>query len=281
VGNEWEHYVYHKDLTGLGGGYVGVGSDQGYLFAAWMRARYAWLIDYDDAVVATHWVYRAFFLAADSPDRFVDLWAKRSTRSSLELLSKTYAGHPRLKFFKDVFLRSRRRVSRRLRGVRGRMRRHKVPCFLTRQKQYDYVRDMIRARRIRPMLVNLLERQGLIGIGQAARKLSVPIRAIYLSNAEEHWKKYTRQYRKNVLALQFDNKSIVLRTMSINSERSAYSYHVQPALNYVDWVKARHIRRVSYIKRREVRRARGVRFYIADQKPPKPWRRKHQKRRRR
>ena len=47
----------------------------------------------------------------------------------------------------------------------------------------------------------------------AAQKLGVKVRIYYGSNAPELWY-FTRQYRKNVLNLPFDEQSIVLQTTS-------------------------------------------------------------------
>ena len=57
--------------------------------------------------------------------------------------------------------------------------------------------------RIRRMTVDLTRNKGVKGIGDAALDLGVPIRVVYLSNAEQYWKTYPEQFRDNMLALPF------------------------------------------------------------------------------
>jgi hypothetical protein len=44
VGNECALHGFYQDIKGLGGGYIGIGSDQAYLLLGWARPRLAWLI---------------------------------------------------------------------------------------------------------------------------------------------------------------------------------------------------------------------------------------------
>ena len=60
---------------------------------------------------------------------------------------------------------------------------------------------------------DMLAKNTMQGIGAAARAMGVTIRIYYPSNAPECWP-FSEQYKKNVLALPFDDKSIVLQTLS-------------------------------------------------------------------
>jgi len=76
TGNEHGLDAFRERVRGLGGGYLGVGAEQGYLLLGWSRAELGWLIDYDPVVVETHALHHAIFLAADTPERYLELWHK-------------------------------------------------------------------------------------------------------------------------------------------------------------------------------------------------------------
>ena len=103
---------------------------------------------------------------------------------------------------------------------------------------------MLEEGRIRPMLANLLDDAAIAGIAEAARQLEVPIRVLYLSNAEQYWRRYDPQYRQNIAALPFDAEAVLLRTLLRVSIDKDFHYNVQPAENYAQWVSAPYVRNV-------------------------------------
>jgi len=74
------------------------------------------------------------------------------------------------------------------------------------------VRLLVQQGRIMAIKGNMLTDVALPGVAQAARRLGVPIRVYYPSNAEENWP-LTGQYAANVLAFPFDERSVTLRTI--------------------------------------------------------------------
>ena len=270
VGNEWELYLYRDHLKNLGGGYVGVGSDQAYLFIGWMRPSFSWLVDYDEEVVDLQWVHHAFFRKAETPEAFVHFWSTRSKKQAVKIITEVYQQHPRLKAFLRVYRRAQPFVSPRLRRVRRAMSQRKIPCFLTDPAMYRYVAKSIEDGRVRPMVADLRGPKGLVGVGESARKLGVPIRAFYLSNAEEYWKRFPKQYIANVFALNYDEKSLILRTRTRSREQSTYNYHVQPAENFKAWLRSPAGYRVTRIKARQLKKVKNAGLFLADIEPPAP-----------
>ncbi|MEM7160493.1 MAG: hypothetical protein AAF799_47085 [Myxococcota bacterium] len=236
AGNEWSLEVYYPILKDIGGGYVGVGTDQAYLFMSWARPEIMWLVDYDPAVMQIHELYRIFFAAAKTPEEFMALWDKPARAEALEILAAA-RGERRFKTLKRWYLGYRTWIYRRLKRVSRGMKKAKVPSYLTDQEHYEFVQQMLEQRRVRPMVVNLLDKKGLRGVGKAAKELGVPIRMLYLSNAEEYWPRYPKQYRKIMAELPFDDDAIVVRTLLIWKVNKDYRYNVQPASNYIDWLQ--------------------------------------------
>jgi hypothetical protein len=115
------------------------------------------------------------------------------------------------------------------------MQKAEVPSYLKDMDQYDAVRQLVLNGRVRTMVVDLTDDEGMNGIGEAAMKLKVPIRTLYLSNAEEYWEIYPHQYRDNIMGLPLDEDSLLLRT-KVYRQIMDYVYIVQPLENYRAWL---------------------------------------------
>lgn len=225
--NEWHHYIWDPYLRGIGGGYVGIASDQNFTFIAWARSSFAWLLDYDPVVVKVNLIHRAFVRAADTIDGFIALWDRAQRKKARAVLAKEYGSRADLKQIQRIYRAFRREIYATFRRIRG---MHRKPAhWLHSEKDYRYIRQMFLADRIRVMKGDLLKDKSLIGIGKAAKKLGVPVRAIYLSNAEEFWM-YPPNFRKNFIQMPMDDKSVVLRTRHTNKygpRIGSYVYIVQ------------------------------------------------------
>lgn len=235
AGDEFRLHLFAPKLRNLGGGYLGVGSDQAYIFIGWARPEVAWLTDYDPLVVALHQAYRVFFLEAPTAEKFVQLWSADNAKASVALLRGKLTGAAQ-KGAVTAFVQSRGLVALRLAKVRRGLKAAGEPGFLDDDAAYQHIRTMYQTDRIRPMSANLLADKGLAGVAAAAGKLGVPIRGLYLSNAEEYWN-YTPQFRKNITALPFGDGALVWRTLSGFKKNGDYCYHVQTAASYTGYLR--------------------------------------------
>lgn len=240
--NEGQHFLYSDELhlynfqarmADLGGMYVGVGSDQAYLFMGWQRPTIAVLADYDPWISALHRSYLAFFERAEDRAAFRTWWSPDSSELAQQTLREEYADRADLDLILSVYRTARGKVNRRL-GEISRMGSI-TPTFMSDDAQFQYVRQLILAGRVRPMVGNLLDSPGYTNIGDAARRLGVPVRNVYTSNAEDYWG-YSAQFRDNMRALPFDEQSIITRTRATKPRNQDYRYQQQPALNFVRWL---------------------------------------------
>jgi len=233
AGNEWNLHLFYRSLRRLGGGYLGVGTDQAYVFVGWQHPELAWLMDYDPWVRRIHAIYFAFFAQAETPREFLSLWRKDATeRAFAAIEARGGEDVPRLK---RLYRSYRTKILMRLTKVRDEMREAKVPTFLNSKRTYRWVRAFVLSGRARAMTGNLLGARAMKGIGEAARRLGVPIRAVYVSNAEQYWK-YGRRYRENVAALYTDDKTLMVRTLLTWERNRDYRYTVQPWDNFLAWL---------------------------------------------
>jgi hypothetical protein len=266
-GNEKTLDAFYATLENVGGSYVGVGTDQAYFFMSWARFEIAWLIDYDPAVREVHELYRLFFLASATPQELVALWDEANRERAFAVIDAAHDDE-RAKQLRFWYRNSRARISKRLEKVGQRMTKVGVPCFLTDQGHYDYVRTMLEQRRVRPMLVDLHAEQGLLSLAASADKLGMPIRVLYLSNAEQYWKRYPKQYRANIAALHFAENGMVLRTLLSQSANVDYRYNVQPGANYQEWLSKPFVGNVYQIVRKGPKASpEGITFFETTDDP--------------
>jgi hypothetical protein len=248
TGNELNLQMFQPRLAGIGGAYMGVGSDQAYLFIGWSRAELAWLTDYDPKVVSLHWAYHALISAKETPEEFLTMFEEGSSEEAVQIIEQSCEVEACVGSA-QTYRRSRRSILKRLTYTRDHMREAGVACWLTDAGDYGHVRSLVQAGKIRPMVANLLKEGAVLAVGDAARKLGVPVRTLYLSNAEEYWKDYSPTFRANVSGLPFDDESIVLRTIVTKEQNLDYHYNVQTRASYLAWLGDRRTHRVYKIVR--------------------------------
>ena len=278
TGNERTLEAFYPRVRGLGGAYVGVGSDQAYLLLGWARAELAWLIDYDPVVVDLHAVYHALFGVAATPEEFLALWRKDSKPRAIAALHAAYPGAAGVRR-ELLYRRYRARVAKRLDELQATMTAAAVPTFLTDADSYAYVRGLIAAGRVRAMLADLTGEGAVRQIGAAARALETPVRVLYLSNAEEYWSNLPRSFRDNILALHVDDSSVVLRTFLTWEINQDYRYNAQPARNYQQWLAQPWVRTIYDVVRRKAIVPGAINFFETTDPPDEAVFRRRQERR--
>lgn len=220
--NEDAQEVWLPFIENVGGAYVGVGADQSYSLIAAARSEWAWIVDYDPSVVRVHAMLRALVLGADSPRALVDAFDKDHAESSRAAIEASIDDAEERKTTGQLFADIRPVMH----GLLEKAMKPKSVAFgwLRVAEHYDYVRLLMKQGRIRVLRGNLLEDGAMQSVAKAARALGVVVRVYYPSNAEEMWK-LPPQYRANVRALPFDERSVVLRTVSgTQFKGKTYSY---------------------------------------------------------
>jgi hypothetical protein len=264
VGNEWSLDAFRPVVTDLGGGYVGVGPDQAYLLIGWQRPEFAWLVDYDSKVMRVHAMYRAVFELAPTRRAFLDAFES----AHADRISKALAEHDDDRL-RRLYRNNRDMFRWRLRTVERKLKRRGVPSWLTDDATYTFVRDMVLGERVRPLRVNLNEAAGMAGIAASARALGVPIRVVYLSNAEEYWDAYDPQFAANLQGLPHDDRSLVLRTRLVWQTNRDYVYNAQPLELFLQWLALPEVRTlVDIVGEKPAATKDGINFVLSDRPPP-------------
>lgn len=247
--NENRIDLFREHVAGRGGGYVGVGTDQNLTLIAWARSEYAYLMDFDPVVVGVNRIHLFFLEIAPDPATYKDLWMKKRPQST-RLIQERFRGDPEYKTIMkawDVATADWKPVPFRFRRLAKLEREFGLRHYLNDQRDFLYLKNLVAAGRILAVPGDLRGDTTLRGISQVARKLDVPVRVFYVSNAEDYFNEFGRPYRSNILDLPVDRHSVLVRTCSIKGKTLGYPpgelfakkpfhYNVQPLVNMQEWM---------------------------------------------
>ena len=265
VSNEQNQQQFKSAIEGLGGVGIGVGAEQNYLFAGWARSEVLVLMDFDQAVVDLHAVYRVAFLNAATPEEFCALWQKENRQRLAGLVRDAYAGSSRPKAALRVMREARYPVGLRLDKLKEHFTSIGVPTFVTDPAEYAHVRALYQTDRVLQVRGDLKGDRTLRDLAARLKEQERVVRWIYLSNAEQYFQ-YTPKYRRNLLGLPIDDKSVVLRTRPF---RFDYAYVVQSFQNFALWLGAPHVMSVRAIVPRSLLKGEEPLVEIASLPPPR------------
>jgi hypothetical protein len=246
VSNENRLVRFKNTITGRGGILVGVGSEQNYLFAGWSKPEILLLMDFDRVIADLHEVYRAFFLSAADPQALIDFWSSKA-KERVEAAIATHCPADKQEGALAAYTMARQQVHNRLRALKAKfsIKNREVATFLTDQSQYDYVVALFNTQRVRALRGDLTGDQAMQGLATAAAALGVPVRTIYLSNAEAYFR-YTDNVRKNFIQQKVDDRSLVIRT-AFDANEKEFVYISQRTSHFQDWLKLETTRDLSHI----------------------------------
>ncbi|MBU0553606.1 hypothetical protein KKF91_12720 [Myxococcota bacterium] len=213
VSNEYRHDVYQAAIEGLGGVHIGVGTDQNYILAGWSRPELLVLMDFDMAIPRLHQIYRLMFRAAESPEAMIALWAPTRRAEVEGWIDAAYGGQADIKKIKQTFRAAQKAVYGRLRQTRRAYLKRGVPVWLTDAAQYAWLRHLWASNRVFAVRGDLTGGIALLDIAQKLKAAGLTVRTMYTSNAEQYFE-YGPQFKANIKALPFDEKSLILHTVA-------------------------------------------------------------------
>ncbi|MBI1947531.1 MAG: SUMF1/EgtB/PvdO family nonheme iron enzyme [Deltaproteobacteria bacterium] len=261
VSNEERPELFKPELEALGPGgvLVGVGTDQNFLYAGWMKPAALVLLDFDGAIPALHKAYRAVFLRAATIAEFNLLWSFKQRKQLAAAVDEDVPAGPERDEVQAALGEARAIVNAHNKRFAAGFRERKVPTFLTDEAQYQTVRALFLEGRVFMLRGDLTADRAMQAIARATTDAGLVVRALYLSNAEQYFG-YDEGYRKNILALPVDEKSIALRTLSrgrfgLAKDGGQYHYGVQSMLSFKSWVADARTRGVNDILEAAPRKA--------------------------
>ena len=264
VSNELAPQHFRAPLVGLGGVGLGVGAEQNYLFAGWGRPELLVLVDFDQAIVDLHALYRVAFLEAATPEEFCALWTKPNRQRFTALIEAAYADSSRPKAALRIFRQARSSVEWRLGKLKAHFAAVGTPSFATDPDDYAYVRQLFQTNRVIALRGDLTGRRTLADLAQRLTEQGRVVRWAYFSNAEQYFA-YTPSFRGNIMGLPVDERSLVLRT---RPHRQDYAYVIQQFVNFTGWLKEPRIKRVFAVVPHSLMRESSGLVEVASLPPP-------------
>ncbi len=241
--DEARHALFEDRIAGKGGVFLGVGTSQNFLMGAWARASHLIIVDFDEIIVHVHDAHRAFFLNAETPEEFLELWRPRAKnrREAFRLIDEAYDSKTRRLDARRALLEFGRRVYIGLKDTITQTREDDTESFLTSQEQYDHLRALYREGKVLTIRGDFTANRTIKGIAEMLETLEMPISILYLSNVEQYigW---NRAFRRNMERFPLSDDALVLRTYGWGRHRTAdhnYRYYVQPAAAFKSWIASK------------------------------------------
>lgn len=271
ISDERHHELFRETVTGRGGVYVGVGTDQNYTMAAWSRPEVLVLMDFDMLIPDLHRIYRLAFLNAADADDFVAMWGASDPRLTDLIEAEWPESEARAPITRALKI-SRGLVHGKLRRLRAYMKAEGIAHFLTDPEQFSWIVGMFKANRVFMVRGDLTADQTVLDIAAAAKAANLPVRVLYVSNAEAYFRPYPPSYLRNMAALPMDDRSVVIRTCGFKPDWSPdplYEYNVQPGDNFQRWMNTMKAGSVRTLLRGRVK-DKVKKISIANAEPPTP-----------
>ncbi len=292
VSNEDRYDLFLKHIKDLRGGYFGVGSIQNLTFSAWAKSDWVWLMDFTRIVVAVNKIHIAFLKNALNPEEFDELWLKKNSKRAKRILKEEYGDEIDYPFISSKMEIARNYFQQRARLMKRLALKRNYTIWLKDQQDYDHLRKLALRGRIRSLKGDIAGKVTVSGIAKAAKKMQVPLRVIYFSNAEEYLKYsfkkkgydihgYSKQFRSNWIAIPTDELSVIIRTFSQSnhiytwpedshhSTNKGFHYNIMSVKLFKDWLLYKgHVSVAILMENSHVFREKG--YSIIKKKPPSP-----------
>lgn len=233
--NETRHDLFFPYIDGIGGAIIGVGSDQTFTMAGKARSELMFMLDIDKRVVDLQRIYAVMIPQAESARALVDAFHEDAEEATKARLAEAFADldEAHRKRILKGFLVGRETVYRHLERVISRTVNGDNASWLSDEAMFSHIQDLYRKGRVRIMVGNLAGAASMRTVGSVCTEMGVPLRVLYMSNAEEYFK-YTQDFRANVASLPIDDKSVVLRTIYSKKwvHADLWAYQVQPLSDF-------------------------------------------------
>jgi hypothetical protein len=231
VSNERRLDLFRPELDDLGGVLLGVGTDQNYVMAAWSRTELLVIVDFDEQVVDLHAIHSALMSAAPTVEEFRRLWSKEGADDARAALR---SAHPERRELVELYDAARDVVDRRLRKLARRYVELGVHSWLDTPEQYRFVADLHARGRVVALRGDFTRDGVLRRVAAVLEAHALPVKVLYLSNIEQYFT-YRKPFKDNMLALPFDDDTVVLRTLP--GRPAGFHYIVQRGDDFHAWMR--------------------------------------------
>ncbi len=282
-----DHYIFSNErridffepyLRNIGGGYIGVGTDQNLTLAAWAKSEYVWLIDFDPYSVRVNEMHLSILKRCPVYECFRRSWDSRNHSTTWNWIREDYEERENFAEYKEVFDYASRRehIPSRLNELQFMTRNFGFQSFHNRIEDYDHLYSLAIRNRIRPVKGDITKIGTFRHITNISKEMQLVIRIFYTSNAEDYFS-FNQEYRENVISIPSDEVGYHVRTLSVGAKKILgypqgekyedypFHYNLQKIKNMQAWMRDSNAKRALDIMKGRTPIAEG--FSIQNQLP--------------
>ena len=212
VSDEKDHHLLREPINGIGGAYIGVGTNQNYEFIPWAQSDVVFLLDFDQVIVDLHAVYRLAFEHSADPAAFVKFWSRSNVKTVEALIKQHISTTQKQQAALAAYRMARVATLGKLKRLVRLHKTKRVASYLTSIDQYQYIVKLFRTGRVFRVRGDLTAQKTMRQIGDALKRFNRYLGVIYVSNCEQYFHRLPQAYRDNMLRFPVSERSLVLRT---------------------------------------------------------------------
>lgn len=238
VSDERKPWIFHPHVVDKGGALIGVGADQIWLYAGWSRPVLAICLDFDRWVVDLHDIM-AMMLTRSSNAAELASWWTSARAPEVEAWIAANSETTELRSGRQrAFREAREKIRVRLRHFADAGAWAGRDTFMSDPSQFDHLASLARSGRLLSLRADMAAGSAMQSVGEFVGAAGIPVRVLYLSNVEYYVPYGAGSFRKNLLALPFDDRSVVLHTVPHHGTMAGtqYYYAIERGRSFQDWI---------------------------------------------
>jgi hypothetical protein len=272
VSDERKPWLFHAQVSGKGGMLLGVGADQIWLFAGWARPEIAVCLDFDRWVVDLHDIMVMMLSRSSDAAELASWWTTARAREVQDWIAQSSENAEVQSSRRHAFREAREKIRVRLRHFATSSEFAASGTFMTDPSQFEHLASLARAGRLLALRADMGAGTAMQSVGDLARIARIPVRVLYLSNVEYYVPYGAGSFRKNLLAMPFDEQSTVLHTVPHHGTMAGtqYYYVVEGGPSFRRWLESGKVASFKEHFKQAVRmsgQSSAEAFAMPDEKP--------------
>lgn len=220
--NERRIDLFWNVIDSLGGGYLGVGTDQNLSFAARAKSEWIFLVDFDPEIVKVNRVHIFFLKNSQNYTEFKNFWNRKNRDSTLKyLVDKAGNEFSDLEIGLNIGLKPGIGVPERLQELDYMEKNFSLKTFSSKEEDFQFLRKRALENKIIAVNGDLTGPVTLKDISKSVSQTGLTINVFYTSNAEEYFK-FPPNFRENIKSMPISEKSVLIRTITAGAKSMGY-----------------------------------------------------------
>lgn len=222
--NERRIDLFRPYIENLGGAYIGVGTDQNLTFIAWARSPVAYLMDFDSVIVYVNKLHLLFLKESADFATFKSMWSQANRNQTLDWLKENLGNRADYQQYLQAYNTAMvpgMGVAARLNQLDWMSAHYGFKSFHNDVSDYNYLRQMVLDGRIQAIVGDMNATVSFQQVSASAKRLNIPIRLVYFSNAEEYFR-YPDGFRHNIENLYTDDLGFIVRTVTSGAKEFGF-----------------------------------------------------------